>query len=110
MTDTPSTLEDKFEESALRLQRMALLNDPNGFVSTLEDIIKQELQRFASEVEKEVIETDERFDTLDNTEKKYTAQDMELIAVQMRNKLRKQQRERLSALKTRYGLMEGEKV
>ena len=56
------------------------------------------------EVSEQVLGADDRFDELEDADKKeYSAQDMELIAVHMRNKLRAEQRKALDSLVKKYG-------
>lgn len=56
------------------------------------------LTRFAEEVEREVLGGEDVVDDLDRETKKYTAFDIELMAVVKRNELRHQMKQKLATL------------
>lgn len=72
----------------------------------LDDLLDlPEVKEFLTQKRNELINAfeemlvDDRFDDLDNNSKLFTQQDMELIAVHMRNKLRQELREKLNEMR-----------
>ncbi len=73
-------------------------NNSAGYEIKLENFIEQELSTLLDWVE-EMIGGEDSVDDLKSPEKEYSAQDMELIAVHMRNKLRSELRAKLKQIR-----------
>lgn len=105
MTDTPSTIEDRFIKQFTygKFKGDVGSNVLNvGDASSIIDFMEQELAAFADETEKEVIGENTYLYGIGECGD-------EVVTENAENELRDQQKERLTDLKTRYGLMEGEK-